>query len=250
MGIIIQARTGSTRLPEKVLLSVDKNNSILSHVINQVKHASLIDKIVIATTILSRDDKIIDLLDSLRIDYFRGSEQDVLDRYYQCAKKYGISIIVRITSDNPLIDPNIIDIAIKKFNEGKYDFVTNCYPRTYPQGTEVEVIDFISLEKVWKNAKEPEDREHVTKYVYTHPKDFRIYNIKSDKKISNLRWTVDRMEDLELVRKIISKISKIPIRTDDILDLLEKEPELIKINEKSLNESISKMSSYEKPKNI
>lgn len=250
VGVIIQARTGSTRLPEKALLSIGKNQSVLLHVINQVKCSSLIDKIVIATTNLSRDDKIVEILDSLNIDSFRGSEQDVLDRYYNCAKKYHFSVIVRVTSDNPLIDPNIIDLALKKFNEGNHNFITNCYPRTFPQGTEVEIMDFESLERVWKNATSDEDREHVTKYIYKHPTIFSIFNIEINEKISNLRWTVDRIEDLEFVRKIIAEINHSPITTKDILNLLEQKPELLKINAKSVQESISKMTSYEKPRNI
>jgi spore coat polysaccharide biosynthesis protein SpsF len=249
IGLIIQARTGSTRLPNKTLLLVDKKNSVLSSVLSQVKHSALVDKIVVATTNLPSDDRIVDLVNTLKINYFRGDEQDVLDRFYHCAKKFNFSIIVRITSDNPLIDPEIIDKSIKKMYEMKCNFVTNCFPRTFPQGTEVEIFDFTTLEKIWNDATLLEDREHVTKFIYKHPEIFTIYNIQSKKQIPNMRWTVDTLDDLTFVKAIFSKIHKSPILTNDILNLLKTEPELLKLNQKQVEKSVSKMTLYEKPKN-
>lgn len=230
IGCIVQARMGSTRLPGKVLLPISNLDSVISHVIKQLQQSRLCNSIVIATTTNLEDDKIINISKEKDIPCFRGSSEDCLDRYYQCAIAFSFSIIVRITCDNPLIDPTLIDDAIETFTKGNYDYVTNCKPRSFPQGTEVEVFSFNALKKAWEEAKKPSEREHVTPYFYNNPDKFKIFNITNSENISNLRWTVDRKEDLELVRAIISKIKKSPILTTDILGLLKSEPDLIKIN--------------------
>ncbi|MFB5614998.1 MAG: cytidylyltransferase domain-containing protein, partial [Candidatus Nitrosomaritimum yanchengensis] len=190
----------------------------------------LIDDIVIATTTLSEDDILVDYVKRMHIPIYRGNPNDVLDRYYQCAKKFSFTTIVRITSDNPLIDPKIVDLVIKKYLDGGFDYVTNCHPRTFPQGTETEVFSFNILEKVWKNAKKPSEREHVTPFIYNNPEKFKIFNVVYSKNISNLRWTVDRLDDFNLIKNIIIKIKKRPILMNDILELFEKNPGLKKIN--------------------
>jgi len=225
---------GSTRLPGKVMLPVDDSNSIIWYVTRQLQQSKMCDKLVIATTTNSEDEKIVDFAKKNSISYFRGSTQDCLDRYYQCAKSFLFSIIVRITSDNPLIDPTLVDEAIKLFKDGSYDYVTNSKPRSFPQGTEVEVFSFGALEKAWKEAKKPSEREHVTPYFYNNPDKFRMLNITNQKNISNLRWTVDRVEDLDFVRAIVTRIKKTPILMNDILRLLEKEPQLTEINKNHL----------------
>jgi len=230
IGCIVQARMGSTRLPGKVMLSVADNNPVIFYVIKQLKESELCDKLVVATTCLKEDDEIVEFVKNSGIAFFRGSTEDCLDRYYECAKKFGFSTIVRITCDNPLIDPTLIDDAIKLFNLEKYDYVTNCKPRTFPQGTEVEVFSFNALQIAWNEAKKPSEREHVTPYFYNNPDKFKIFNITNYKNISNLRWTVDRKEDLDFVKAVISKIKKSPILMTDILQLLEREPDLTKIN--------------------
>lgn len=230
IGCIIQTRMGSTRLPRKVLLPVDNSNSVIWYVVNQLKHSKFCEKLVIATTILAEDEKIVDFANKNTVPYFRGSSEDCLDRYYQCARAFSFSVIVRLTADNPLIDPTLVDDAIMLFRSGSYDYVTNCKPRSFPQGTEVEVFSFNALEKAWKEAKKPSEREHVTPYFYNNPDKFRIFAIKNNENISNLRWTVDRKEDLEFVRLVVSKIKKSPILMTDILELLKKEPNIIDIN--------------------
>lgn len=230
IGCIIQARTGSTRLPGKVMLSVDDSNSIIWYVTNQMKHSKLCEKLIIATTHLAEDDVIVDFAKKNFIEYFRGSADDCLDRYFRCAKSFSISVIVRITSDNPFIDPTLVDNAIELFSKGDYDYVSNCKPRSFPQGTEVEVFSFTALEKAWREAKKPSEREHVTPYFYNHPEKFQIFNITNQTNISNLRWTVDRIEDLEFVRALASRIKKFPILMKDILLTLEKEPQLLNLN--------------------
>lgn len=221
---------GSTRLPGKVMLLVDESNSVISYVIKQLQQSKFCNQIVVATTTNTEDEKIVNFAKKNSISYFRGSAEDCLDRYYQCAKSFSLSHIVRITCDNPLIDPILVDEAIKLFKEENYDYVTNCKPRSFPQGTEVEVFSFSALEKAWKEAKKPSEREHVTPYFYNNSDKFRIFNITNKKNISNLRWTVDRKEDLDFVRVVVSKIKKSPILMTDILQLLEIEPQLVDIN--------------------
>lgn len=230
IGCIIQARMSSTRLPGKVMMSVDDTNPVIFYVIKQLKESELCDKLVVATTCLKEDDKIVEFVKNIGITFFRGSTEDCLDRYYECAKKFGFSTIVRITCDNPLIDPTLIDDAIKLFNGGSYDYVSNCKPRSFPQGTEVEVFSFDALEKAWNEANKPSEREHVTPYFYNNPEKFRIFNITNQKDISNLRWTVDRIEDLKFVRAIVLRIRKSPILMKDILQVLENESDLVNIN--------------------
>ena len=231
IGCIIQARMGSTRLPGKVLKKLDENNSVLSYVINQVKCSKLINRIVIATTTLDEDDVIAKYCKEINVECFRGDPQDVLDRYYKCAKYFSFSNIVRITSDTPLIDPTIIDQVVERFLSSKYDYVCNTQPRTFPQGTETEVFSFLALEKIWHKSILPSEREHVTPYFYTHPKDFQIFNVKTSKNISNLRWCIDKKNDLDLVRFIVHGIKSRPILTKDILQFLINKPNIKKLNQ-------------------
>ncbi len=241
IGCIVQARIGSTRLPGKVMLNIDEKNPVLYYVLEQLSSCKLIDKIIVATTTLDEDDVIKNFVNSMNVNIFRGSSNDVLDRYYQCAKKFSIDTIVRITADNPLIDPTIVDDMIKKFMSNSYDYLTNAHVRTFPYGTEVEVFSFKALEQAWKNAKKLSEREHVTPYFYNNPNNFRIFNVEYSKNISNLRWTIDRKNDLSLVKLIIFKIKKRPILMNDILNLFSKEPELFEINRNHiLNEGYQK----------
>lgn len=221
---------GSTRLPEKVLLPVDNSNSVIWYVTNQMRFSKFCDKLIIATTTLVEDEKIVDFAKKNSIQYFRGSAEDCLDRYYQCAKSFLISTIVRITSDNPLIDPTLVDDAVKLFNKENYDYVSNCKPRSFPQGTEVEVFSFDALEKAWKEARKPSEREHVTPYFYNNPEKFKIFNITNQNDISNLRWTVDRIEDLKFIKALVLRIKKSPILMKDILQVLKNEPNLVNLN--------------------
>ncbi len=236
IGCIVQARMGSTRLPGKVMLKLDKENPVLYYVLEQLSSCKLIDKIIVATTTLDEDDVIKNFVNSMNVNIFRGSSDDVLDRYYQCAKKFSIDTIVRITADNPLIDPTIVDDLIKKFTLNSYDYLTNAHIRTFPYGTEVEIFSFKALEKAWKNAKKPSEREHVTPYFYNNSQSFRNYNQENSKNLSNLRWTIDRENDFLLVKSIVSKIKKRPILMNDILDLFSKEPKLFEINKNQIRD--------------
>jgi spore coat polysaccharide biosynthesis protein SpsF len=231
IGCIIQARMGSSRLPGKTLMKLNKYRTTLDFVINQLSFSALLDKIVIATTNLEQDDIIEKNAKTLGIDCFRGSSDDVLDRYYHCAKKFQINTIVRITSDCPLIDPQIVDQVIRKYQYEDYDYVTNTLIRSYPIGTDVEIFSFEILEKTWQKAILPSEREHVTLFIRNKKLNFKLGNLKNSKNLGRLRWTLDRVEDLNLIRKIVVKINKNPILMNDILNLFSLEPELIKINE-------------------
>lgn len=230
IGCIIQARMGSTRLPGKVMKKLNEQFTVLDFVLKQIQNSKLIDKIIIATTTLSEDDIIVNFCKERKIDYFRGDSQNVLDRYYKCAKKFSLSTIVRITSDAPLIDPIIVDQVIKKFESMTFDYVCNTQPRTFPQGTETEIFSFSALEKIWHKAKLPSELEHVTPYFYTHPQEFRILNIENSENLSNFRWCIDKENDLELIRIIVKNIKKSPILMADILKFFKEEPKFLNLN--------------------
>ena len=234
IGVVIQARLGSSRLPGKTLMNVDSSHTVLEYVIQQLSHSKFSEKIFVATTTNSEDDEISTLAKKLNKKIFRGSSENVLERYYECAKKFSLDIIVRITADNPLIDPQILDDMMKEFLSSKLDYLSNAIDRTFPYGTEVEIFDFKTLEFIWKNAKRKSELEHVTIYIQNNPEKFKIKNVKHPTNISHLRWTVDRENDLELVKLIAKKIKKRPILLSDILNLFEKEPELIRINEMNI----------------
>ena len=230
---IIQARMGSTRLPGKILLDIE-GKPMLWHVVNRLKHNKLINEIVIATTNDKKDEKTVNFCKDNKIYCYRGSQEDVLDRYYQGAKDYNADIVVRITSDCPLIDPAITDEVISCYldNQGNIDYVSNTIKRTYPWGMDTEVISFKALEKCWQEAKEKHQREHVTPYIYEHPGIFNLMNLENKEDLCNLRLTVDEKKDLELVRKIYAKLykGKDIFFMEDIIKLLENSPELREIN--------------------
>ncbi len=227
---IIQARMGSTRLPNKILMKIN-GMSIIESLLSQLSYSKLLHQKIIATTTNSSDDDLIKLLDSINVTYFRGKESDVLDRYYQCAKQFGVKQIVRISGDAPFIDPNIVDKVIEFFNNSDFDYANNFSDKNrYPVGAEVEVFSFESLESAWINSKKPSEREHVTPYIYTNPTKFRIGYLEYTEDLSKFHWTVDRSEDLEFVKAIYKKIKNKPILLENILELLAKEPNLLDIN--------------------
>tara|TARA_B100001540_G_scaffold309217_1_gene325070 strand:- start:640 stop:1410 length:771 start_codon:yes stop_codon:yes gene_type:complete len=229
IGCIIQARVNSTRFPKKILQNLDKEYKVLEYVINQVKNSKKIEQIIIATTSLKDDDVVVDISKKNGCKSFRGSENDVLDRYFQCAKKFELDVIVRITSDCPLIDPHIIDQIIEEFESGKFDYVTNTFPRTFPKGLDVEIFSRETLEKMWKNSELPSEREHVTQFIFNND-GFRIGNVKNDVDLSDMRWTLDEKKDFEFLVSIIERIKNKPILKNDVLEILSKEPLLQDIN--------------------
>ena len=228
---ILQARTRSFRLPNKVLRKI-KGKTLLELYINRVKRSRLINKIVIATTKKTEDDVIQEIATKLGIECFRGSENDLLDRYYQCAKKHCADVVVRGTPDDPFADYEIIDRAIQIFKDNQVDFVTNHFEPTYPEGLDVEVYSIAALERSWKNAKLPSEREHVFPYIQNHQSQFKIINFTQDKDYSHLRWTIDYECDYEMTKIIYGHLyDKKPIfLQEDILQLLGKHSEISEMN--------------------
>ena len=212
-------------------MDLDKTNSMLYYVISQLRYCKLLDKVVIATTDLKEDQAIVGFAKKNQINYFQGSSQDVLDRFFQCAKKNSFSTIVRITADCPLIDPSKVDDIVQEYVNNSFDYVTTHIPRTFPQGSaDIEVFSFESLKEARKKAEKPSEREHVTPYFYNNPKKFKIFSYQNNENLSKLKWSIDRKADLEFVKKIISRIKKRPILTEDVLNVLKEEPHLVEIN--------------------
>lgn len=227
--VIIQVRMGSTRLPGKVLKKLN-GITVLESLLNQLNYSKLLNDKIIATTSNLEDDVIVNFCKSKEIKCFRGSQDDVLDRYYNCAKKFSINTILRITSDCPLMDPQVVDNVIDFYLKNSYDYVNNFHKRTYPYGNDVEIFSLKVLEKVWEKATKPSEREHVTPYIYNNPDEFSIGWIENKENLSEFHWTIDRKEDLIFVQNIFKKISKRPILMKDIIDVIKDDPSLLEIN--------------------
>jgi spore coat polysaccharide biosynthesis protein SpsF len=229
--IIVQARMGATRLPGKPLKLV-LGKPLLGYLMDRLKRVKRADQLVVATTQNPQDQKIVDWCTAAGLTVFKGSEEDVLDRYYQTAKEAGAEVVVRVTGDCPLIDPEIVDRVIELFLSGNYDYVSNVLERTFPRGMDVEVFSFKALEKAALEAKAPEEREHVTPFIYRHPELFRLGNLKGKKNDSKFRLTVDTKEDLMVVSLLIEALypKKQNFTLEDLLGALQENPEWEKIN--------------------
>jgi spore coat polysaccharide biosynthesis protein SpsF len=229
--IISQARCGSTRLPGKVLKKIcDK--PLLWYLYKRIDNVKTPNTFIIATATNPNSKPIIEFAEKFNINVFVGSEEDVLDRHYQAAKKFSGDIIVRITSDCPLADPQIIDTGLKIFLNGNYDYVSNVHPPTYPDGFDVEIFSFNALEIAWKEAKEQFDREHVTAYIWRNSDKFILKNFENNEDLSNIRLTVDTKEDFILISKVIERFFEnwSNITMNDVVNFLMENPELLKIN--------------------
>jgi len=228
---IVQARMGSTRLPGKVMMKV-KGKSILYYVIERIKKSKLINQIIIATTTNKNDDIIVKEAKKLNVDFFRGSENDVLSRYYFAAKKTSADIIVRITSDCPLIDYKIVDKVIKRHLDASADYTANVIKRTYPRGFDTEVFNFNTLEKSYNDGEKNYHREHVTKYITEHPEKFNIVNVEAKGKMRrpDIRITVDTEEDFKLIKEVILHFNNISFEAIDIIEFLNENTDLLEIN--------------------
>jgi len=234
---IIQARLGSTRLPEKILLEIAPGKTILECMLNRVRQSQLIERIIVATTINPADKKLIKFLEKIGQEYFIGSEEDVLDRYYQAAKAFRAEpgdIIVRLTSDCPLIDSAVIDKTIKFYIDGNFDYAANgLEPYTYPDGMDTEVFSFAALEKAWKEADKPSHREHVTFYFWKNPDKFKIGRlVNTEKDQANYRLTIDYPEDYELLKAVYGGLSgrNPDFSMGEIVEFLEHNPMIKKLN--------------------
>jgi len=239
---VVQARINSTRLPAKVMMPL-AGKALLVRMVERVKNASLCGTVVVATTTDVVDNTIEELCKSENIVCFRGHPTDLLDRHYQLALKYNADVVLKIPSDCPLIDSKIIDTVIRFYldNEDKYDYVSNLHPPTHPDGNDVEVMSFKTLEAAWKNAKRNLEREHTTPYIWENPQLFRIGNLawETGKDFSKShRWTIDYPEDYEFIKRVYDELYKgNPVfGLQEILNLLEEKPEIVKINNKYAGE--------------
>jgi len=235
---IIQARMGSSRLPGKVLMDLG-GEMVLGRVVRRLQRSRHISKIVVATTTVPADEVIVAECDRLEVLCFRGSEHDVLDRYYQAARANAADAVVRITSDCPLIDPELVDETVEVFRDKHADYASNVFPRTYPRGLDTEVFSFDALDRAWREAREAHQREHVTPYLYEHPQIFKLASLSGAADYSRYRWTLDTLEDLELLRTIYSRFhGRDDFSWKEVLRLMEREPELAELNSQVLQKSV------------
>lgn len=228
---IIQARMGSTRLPGKVLLDL-AGEPMLARVVARGQRATTLQEVIVATTTDPVDDVIVELCQARGWPYFRGSEADVLDRYYRAAIQYQAGIVVRITADCPLIDQGVLDWVVREhLLQGAVDYTSNTLPpRTFPRGLDVEVMSFEALERAWREDDNLAWREHVTPYIYRHPEKFALKAVVNTEDLSHMRWTVDTIDDLVLVRKIYGYFGHDTFSWRDVLDILERHPEWLDIS--------------------
>jgi len=229
---IIQARMGSTRLPGKVLKDL-AGETVLARVVKRTRRATLLDEVVVATTTQPADDVIVRECEQLGVAYFRGDEADVLDRYYRAAQRFAADAVVRITSDCPLIDPELIDehvrLLLNRWSE--VDFVTNMVKQTYPLGLAVEAMPADVLWRMKRMSQTDVLKEHVTTLAYVQPDLFHIDHILHSEDLSRLRWTVDTQEDLELVRLIFQQVGGDSSSWKDVLPVLAEHPDWSEINQ-------------------
>lgn len=228
---IVQARMGSTRLPGKVMMDL-LGEPVLVRDVNRLRRSELLDEVVIATTTMPADDQIVSLCKERGCPYYRGDENDVLDRYYQTARACNADVIVRVTSDCPMIDPEIIDKIIRAFLDvPDIDYVSNILPpRTFPRGLDTEVMTFRSLERAWTDDTDPKLREHVTSYIYRNPEQFQIHGVFNEMDLSSHRWTLDTPEDLAFIRTVYEHFGNDDFNWVDVLEYLDRHPEVVSIN--------------------
>lgn len=228
---LVQARMGSTRLPNKVMKRIG-GVPMIEILLSRLSQAKELSQIVVATSIDPRNQVLIDHVRSLGFDCEQGSENDVLDRYVQAGRTHHADAIVRITGDCPLVDPDLVDECIQKFKAGNLDYLCNGDPPSYPDGLDIEVVKFSALERAWAETTNPFDREHVTPYLRS-AQGFKSANIQYQHDLSALRWTVDEQADFDLIQKIFQHFSP---RTNfswlEVLELQKIQPELFNINQK------------------
>ena len=227
---IVQARTGSTRLPGKVLMNLG-GKTVLARVLERAAASRSLSEVAVATGIGAENLPIVKFCSAKGIRVFCGSEDDVLDRFYQLAKLVKPKNIVRITADCPLLDPLIIDLVVNAHCRSGADYTTNIVPPTFPDGEDVEVFTFRALERTWRAAKLMSEREHVTPYIRKHPRSFRIYSVRNAMDLSGKRWTLDNPEDLKFISAVYKAFKGRGLfGMDEVLRLLAGRPELEKLN--------------------
>lgn len=227
---IVQARVGSTRLPRKVMKKLG-DHTVLGHVINRCKAIPSVDGVIVATTLLQQDNEILEEAQKYGVDVYRGSEKNVLSRYYEAALKAQADIVVRITSDCPLLDPQISNEVIVDFISKNVDYSSTGLTASFPRGLDTEVFTFSALERAFNKASKDYEFEHVTPYIYQHPNEFRIHSYANQQDHSNYRLTLDTLEDWLLISQIYNKLYRGDIfYWKDVYQLLIQQPHLIELN--------------------
>lgn len=237
---LIQARMGSKRLPKKVMLKIG-GKTIIQIIFERLKHSKEIDGIILSTSSSKENDVLAKHANKIRLKYHRGSENDLISRHLGALRKANADTFVRITADCPLVEPRIINDMIKIYRRqyNKIDFMTNCLPPTYPDGLDIDIISKSVLEKLDKEITNPLHREYYAVYIMENPDKFKIYNFSNNKNISYLRWTLDYPEDLKFIKKIFYNFRNQKIFfTQDILQFINKNPEILKINKKRVDKTI------------
>jgi len=234
--VLIQARVGSSRFPQKVLKKIE-GKPMIWHVVNRVKQTNLVNQIALVTTKLDEDKKLLDIANELGVIGITGDENNVLKRFYDCASQINADPIIRITGDCPLIDPFLIDEMIKFFLEHDYDYISNRIIPTFPDGLDIEIFSYTALRSAILNSKLSSELEHVTPYISKNPQKFKLFNFQNNVDLSQMRWCVDEKEDLVFVKKIFEKLSpKFIFSMDEILKILKNEPTLLQINNKIIRD--------------
>jgi spore coat polysaccharide biosynthesis protein SpsF len=231
---LVQARMSSSRLPGKVLKEIH-GKPMVAWVVERTRQAKQVDFVAVATTSDSADDVIESWCRRSNVACYRGSMFDVLDRFYQAAKLFAADVVIRVTADCPVIDPQVIDETIEAFYGNQVDFAANRLPppwgRTYPIGLDTEVCSFAALERAWKEAKEAHEREHVMPFLYDVPGRFKVYQLNTTPDYGTLRWTVDTPEDLEFMQTLFALLPEVESFTWlDVLEITRQNPELKAIN--------------------
>jgi spore coat polysaccharide biosynthesis protein SpsF len=235
---IIQARIGSTRLPGKVLLPL-AGEPVLTRVVRRTSRARTVDAVVVATTNEPADLAIVELARREGWLVERGSEADLLDRYVQAARAHRADVVIRITSDCPLIDPDVIDQTVHAFEAGGVDYASNTLePRTFPRGLDVEVVTMAALERAWREDADLAWREHATPYLYRHPELFRLLRVPAPVDESRHRWTIDTPEDYDLVSRIYEALGRDDFAWREALATVEAHPEWADINRETVQKTV------------
>lgn len=228
---VLQARMSSSRLPGKVLLQVC-GKPLLQHQIERVRRCAAIDQLIVATSSDSSDDLIEILGRSIQVPVYRGSREDVLDRFVSASRPYRCELVVRLTGDCPLVDPAIVDRVVQTTIDGGFDYVSSALHPSFPDGLDAECLRFETLEQAWREAALPSEREHVTSFVYARPGRFRLGEVRNDRDLSSLRWTVDEPRDFVFVSQVYERLypGKPDFSMEDVLQLLDNEPALSLLN--------------------
>jgi spore coat polysaccharide biosynthesis protein SpsF len=235
---IIQARMGSTRLPGKIMKDLG-GATVLACVVRRVRRVRLLGEVIVATTKEPADDVVLQESRRLSVQVFRGDETDVLDRYYRAAQWAKAEAIVRITSDCPFLEPEIIDKVVLGFLDRQPDYASNTLERTYPRGLDTEVITQETLACAWEEAQQTYQRSHVTPYIYENPSRFRILSVTGDTDYSSHRWTIDTPEDLTFIRAVYERLGNHECFTwRDVLSLLAREPALMDLNRQVIQKAL------------